>query len=65
MVEALDESYREHRERVARFLSNEQLAHLDKLHELDREEAKAAAGMMGGMMGAISVGRKEAPKKEG
>jgi hypothetical protein len=65
MVEALDESYREHRERVARFLSTEQLAHLDKRHELDREEAKATAGMMGGLMGAISVGRSEPPKEDG
>jgi len=66
MVEALDESYREQREKLARFLSTEQLAHLDKRHELDREEAKATAGMMGGLMGAIAVRTSsEEPKKEG
>jgi len=65
IVESLDDEYKQRREKLAVFLSTEQLAHLDKQHEEEREEAKAAAGMMGGLFGAISVGTKTETSKDG
>ena len=50
LVTELEKTYAVRREKLAGFLSSEQLAQVDKVHKAELEDAKAAMSIFGGML---------------
>jgi predicted Ser/Thr protein kinase len=52
VVKTLEESYKARREKLSTFLAPAQLERLDEHHKQEVEEARLAAGIFGGLLGA-------------